>query len=148
MADFFDKFWLCGAVGIMGSGIASIIGGWDTAIQTLLVFMGIDFILGVVVALVFHKSKKSETGGLNSYVCWKGIVKKICTLLLVVAGHYADLLLHSDYIRNTLVIAFCTAELISIVELSGLMGIMPAPVQKVLDKVIDVLNKKSDGDKK
>ena len=98
--------------------------------------------MGIVVSAVFKKSKKSESGALNSGACWKGIVKKICTLLLVVCGTYADRLVGSDYIRNTLVIAFCTAELISIVELAGLMGIMPEPVQKVLDKVIDVLNSK------
>ena len=81
---------------------------------------------------------------MSSGACWKGIVKKICTLLLVVCGTYVDRLVGSDYIRNTLVIAFCTSELISIVELAGLMGIMPEPVQKVLDRVIDILNKKGD----
>ena len=142
MTEILDKFNICAFMGIVGSGIAHALGGWDSAIQTLLVFMGIDFVMGIVVSAVFKKSKKSESGALNSGACWKGIVKKICTLLLVVCGTYADRLVGSDYIRNTLVIAFCTSELISIVELAGLMGIMPEPVQKVLDKVIDVLNSK------
>ena len=142
MTEILDKFNICAIVGVVGSGIAHALGGWDAAIQTLLVFMAIDFVMGIVVSAVFKKSKKTDSGALNSGVCWKGIVKKICTLLLVVCGTYADRLVGSDYIRNTLVIAFCTAELISIVELAGLMGIMPEPVQKVLDKVIDVLNSK------
>ena len=60
-------------------------------------------------------------------------------LVLVVCAHYADVLLGCDYIRNAVVIAFCASELISICENAALMGVMPAPVKKIFDKIIDVM---------
>lgn len=129
---------LCTVIGILGSGIASSLGGWDNAIITLLAFMAIDFVTGIACALFFGKSAKSENGALSSKECWRGLVKKFVTLLIVVAANYADLL-GSDYIRNAVVIGFCASELISICENAGLMGILPPAVQKILEKVIDIL---------
>ena len=139
---------LCSAVGIVGAAVAEILGGWDNAIVTLIIFMGIDFILGLICALVFGRSPKSEHGGLSSSACWKGLVKKVCTLLIVVAAHYADVLLGAQYIRNAVIIAFCASELISICENAGYMGILPPSVQKILEKIIDTLKNTSDKDNK
>lgn len=135
---------LCGVIGIIGSAIAEALGGWDNAIITLLVFMGIDFVTGLICAMWFGKSKKSENGALSSTECWRGLVKKFATLLIVVAANYADKLIGSSYIRNAVVIAFCASELISICENAGLMGILPSGVQKILNKVIDVLKNESE----
>ena len=46
--------------------------------------------------------------------------------------------------RDAVIIAFCAAELISICETAGLMGILPKPVQQILVKAIDILSKKSE----
>ena len=62
----------------------------------------------------------------------------------MVAAHYADVLLETEYIRNAVIIAFCASELISICENAALMDILPPGVQNVLDKVIDLLKNKSD----
>ena len=35
---------ICAAIGIVGGAIASLLGGWDTALQTLIIFMAIDYI--------------------------------------------------------------------------------------------------------
>lgn len=136
---------ICTFIGIIGSGIAGALGGWDNALITLLVFMGIDFATGIACALFFRNSSKSENGALSSKECRRGLIKKFGTLLIVVAAHYADLLVGSDYIRNAVVIGFCASELISICENAGLMGILPPAVQKTLEKVIDIL--KNDNDK-
>lgn len=141
-----DKFSICTFAGLVGAVICEMLGGWDTAIQTLLIFMVIDFIMGIVVAVVFKNSDKSESGALSSKACWKGIAKKVCTLLIVVCSTYADKLLETDYIRNAVVIGFCASEFISIIELAGLMGILPKQVQQLLNKAIDVLHMKSGGD--
>ena len=58
--------FICAAAGILGSGIASLFGGWDTALVTLVWFMGIDYVTGMLVAGVFHKSPKTPGGGLES----------------------------------------------------------------------------------
>ena len=56
---------ICAAIGIVGGAIASLLGGWDTALQTLIIFMAIDYITGLIVAGVFHTSPKTKTGTLE-----------------------------------------------------------------------------------
>lgn len=135
---------VCSAIGVIGSFIAKGLGGWDDAIITLIIFMAIDFVMGLLCALVFGKSNKSANGALSSSACWKGLVKKVCTLLIVVMAHYIDVISDLDFVRNAVVIAFCVAESISIMETAGLMGILPEGVQKVLMKAIDVLKNKGE----
>ena len=53
------KNGICTIVGVVGSFIASLFGGWDTALVTLMIFMAVDYITGLVVAGVFHKSPKT-----------------------------------------------------------------------------------------
>lgn len=134
----------CSVFGVVGAAIAEALGGWDDAIIALVIFMGIDFVMGLLCALVFGKSDKSANGSLSSAACWKGLVKKVCTLLIVVVSHYIDVIAEVTFIRNAVVIAFCVAEAISIMEIAGLMGILPEGVQKVLTKAIDILKNKGD----
>ena len=133
---------VCGVIGVIGAAIAEALGGWDDAIIALVIFMAIDFIMGLLCALVFGKSDKSENGALSSAACWRGLVKKVCTLLIVVMSHYIDVVAEVSFVRNAVVIAFCVAEAISIMETAGLMGILPEGVQKVLTKAIDILKNK------
>ena len=48
------------AVGALGAAFASLFGGWDAALQTLIIFMAIDYITGLIVAGVFHASPKTK----------------------------------------------------------------------------------------
>ena len=64
---------LCTYVGVIGGAIAGLFGGWDTALQTLIIFMSIDYITGLIVAGVFHTSPKTKTGTLESRAGWKEI---------------------------------------------------------------------------
>ena len=63
-------------VGIVGSLFASLFGGWDAAIVTLIIFMAVDYITGLIVAGVFHASNKSPNGSLESRAGWKGLCRK------------------------------------------------------------------------
>lgn len=134
------KEMICVTAGVVGSFIAKVFGGWDAALTTLIIFMVADYITGLIVAGVFHKSKKSENGALESHVGWKGLCKKGVTLLFVLIAYRLDLALGLDFIRNTVIIGFMANELISITENAGLMG---APVPKVLLKAIDILTQKA-----
>ena len=134
---------VCSFAGVLGAAIAEALGGWDNAVITLIAFMAIDFVMGLICALVFGRSNKSANGSLSSSACWKGLIKKVCTLLRVVVAQRIDILTGSEYIRNAVVIAFCVSELISICENAGLMGILPEGVQKILNKAIDVLKNKN-----
>lgn len=126
-------------IGTAGSFIASLFGGWTASLSTLLIFMLIDYATGLVVAGVFHKSKKTDSGALESKAGFKGLCKKGMVLLLVLVGHRLDIAIGTTYIRDAVCIAFVTNETISIIENAGLMGIkIPAP----LEKAIDVLKNK------
>lgn len=132
-------------IGVVGSFIASLFGGWSSALTTLLIFMGIDWITGLIVAGVFKKSQKTETGALESRAGWKGLCRKGVTLLVVLVACRLDLTMGTTVIRDAAVIAFVSNETISIIENAGLMGI---PIPPVITKAIDILRKKSEEDSK
>ena len=131
---------LCTTAGVVGSFVASLFGGWDTGIATLVLFMSIDFITGLVVAGVFKSSTKTETGALESKAGFKGLCRKGMTLFFVLIAYRIDLVIGTNYIRDAVIIGFIANETISIVENAGLMGV---PLPGVLAKAIDVLKKKA-----
>lgn len=132
---------LCMITGIAGMVIGQLFGGINTSLITLLIFMGIDYVSGILVAGVFGNSGKSKNGGLESRAGWKGLLKKGITLAVVVVAYRLDLLMGTDYIKNAVIIAFCANEVISITENAGLMGI---PVPKGIANAIDVLKRESE----
>ena len=77
---------ICGGVGAMFSAIASYFGGWDSSLTTLVIFMAVDYITGLLVAAVFHKSPKTATGTLESRAGWKGLCRKGVTFLIVLVS--------------------------------------------------------------
>jgi len=126
----------CTALGLLGSAIAWAFGGWDTALLALIICIGVDYISGSIVALVFHNSTKTETGAYNSAYGLKGLCKKGLMLLFVMVGVQIDLLLGADYIRDAVCIGFCANEILSIVENLGLAGVpMPQAVTKALEQL-------------
>lgn len=132
---------ICTGVGVVGSVIASMFGGWTASLTTLLLFMAIDYISGLVVAGVFHNSPKTETGSLESRAGWKGLCRKAMVLIFVLIGYRLDLAMGVTYIKDAICIAFIANELISIVENAGLMGL---PVPAIITNAIDILKKKSE----
>ena len=124
------------AAGCAAGIVSWLVGGFDVPLMALVVFMAIDYITGLVVAAVFHASPKSPNGGLESHAGWKGLARKIMTLLLIVVGHLVDLLLGAEIVRTALVVGFCANEGVSILENAGLMGL---PIPEILTKSIDQL---------
>ena len=137
------KNTLCTIIGIIGTAVSQLFGGWSAALTTLIIFMGTDYISGVIVAGIFHNSTKTKSGGLNSLIGWKGLFKKGVTLAIVLVSHRLDMLIGTNYIRDAVIIAFCANELISIIENAGLMGV---PIPAVITKAIEVLKERSNGD--
>ena len=130
---------LYSTVGIVGGVIAAMFGGWSDALITLIVFMSIDYATGLIVAGVFKKSKKSESGALESRAGFKGLCRKGVALLIVLVAVRLDIVMHTSYIKDAVIIAFIANESISIIENAGLMGI---PIPSVIAKAIDVLKEK------
>lgn len=133
------KDTICTISGVIGGFIAALFGGWDSALVTLLIFMGVDFATGFVTAAM-GKSKHSETGKLSSTAGWVGLAKKFCILLMVVVAVRIDIMLGTTYIRDAVCIGFCVNELLSIMENTSLTGIS---YPDVLKKALDVLQKKA-----
>lgn len=131
-----NKSFLCTAAGMVGGAFAWAFGGWNAAMAALLVCMGVDYISGSVVALVFHNSPKSETGSYLSSYGLKGLCKKGLMLLFVLVAVQIDRVLGVDYTRDAVCIGFCVNEILSIIENLGLAGIpMPQAVTDALEQL-------------
>ena len=139
------KSALCISIGFVGSSIANLCGGWTGDMATLGIFMAIDFLMGLALAIIFKKSNKAKNGALNSNACWKGLCKKCVTIGFIIVAYRLDLVLGTDYIRTTCIIAFIVNENISIMEKAGLMGF---DYPDAIKKAIDILKSKSEGDSK
>ncbi|MCL2456948.1 MAG: phage holin family protein [Defluviitaleaceae bacterium] len=120
------------STGLLASLLSQFFGGFDMLLQTLVLFMAVDLISGLISAAVFKK--------ISSRAGIKGLFKKgSCLLLIVVAVHLDALLGTNSLTRDAVIIAFCLNELISILENMGKIGIkMPAPIIDALE----ILSKK------
>ena len=116
---------ICTVIGAIGGGIAALFGGWDSALVTLIIFMGIDFATGMITGAI-GKSKHSKTGKLNSKAGWYGLAKKGSILMLIIVAVRLDILLNTNYVRDAVCIAF--------------MGI---PYPPALKNAIEVLQKQT-----
>lgn len=126
----------CTLIGLIGSAFCWAFGGWDSALAALTVCMAVDYVSGSLVALVFHKSTKTESGAYNSAYGLKGLCKKGLMLLFVLVAVQIDRILGTDYARDAVCIGFCANEILSIIENLGLAGIpMPQAVTKALEQL-------------
>lgn len=117
------------------TAISYLLNGWDTALQTLCLFMVIDFITGLLKGIVNKE--------LNSQTCLKGIIKKCCYFILVIVAVALDRLYpEAQGLVRTLVCYFLVAtDGISILENIGAAGV---PYPKFLKNILEQLKDKSD----
>lgn len=95
------KYRIITLIGLAGSTLAVCFGGWDKFLQTLLLFMAIDwFTGGILLPAVFGKSPKSENGALESRAGWKGLCRKGMTLLHVLIAARLDALMGTEHLRD------------------------------------------------
>lgn len=133
------KAAVMGAAAVIGGVIGQAFGGLDAAFQTLLIFMGADYVTGLIVAGVFGASDKSKSGHLESRAGWKGLCRKGVTLLIVLVAAQLDQVLGMTIVRDAAVYAFIANESISIIENAGLMGI---PIPQTVMHAIETLQNK------
>lgn len=130
------KQTVCTVTGCVGAAISWAFGGFDAAMGALLMCMSVDYLSGSIVALVFHKSNKTESGAYNSMYGLKGLCKKGLMLLFVLVAVQIDRILGTSYVRDAVCIGFSVNEILSIIENLGLAGIpMPEPVLKALEQL-------------
>lgn len=102
--------------GSIGSLLSFLLGGFDNVMIALLIFMVLDFFSGIILAIVFKNSKKTDNGKLSSSAGIIGLSKKIFILFLVALATQLDIVLETSFIRDGTVIGFISMEGISVIE--------------------------------
>ena len=125
----------------LGGWLGTLFGHWDSAMTTLIIFMTIDYLTGLIVAGIFHRSTKTDGGALESKVGWKGLCKKGMTLLVVLVAVRLDMMLNMRFATDAVIAGFIINEAISILENAGLMGVKyPSAIRRALE----LLNRKGE----
>jgi toxin secretion/phage lysis holin len=118
--------------------VASILIGWflwlfgvlDKVLLIFATLMVIDYLTGVLGAW-FAKTWSSDVGR-------KGIIKKVCLILLIIVAHLCDMLSNTgDAIRSSVTLVIIGNELMSILENIGKITYIPEPLRKVLVQIRD-----------
>ncbi len=141
LASHYKVYSLSAILGVIGGTIIKELGGWGEDLKTLIGLMGIDMLMGILIAIFWKASSKTKNGALESKACFRGLVKKGAALAFVYVGNRLDITLGMDYIRTAVIIAFIANELISIVENAGLMGLK---YPQIITDCIEMLKKKQE----
>jgi len=126
--------WIQLGVAALGGWLGWILGGLDGFLYALIAFVVIDYITGVMCAVVEKK--------LSSEVGFHGIFKKILIFCMVAVGHTIDthLLGSGSALRTAVIFFYIANEGISLLENTTRLGL---PVPDKLKEVLANLNGKS-----
>ena len=116
----------------IGGWLGWFLGGCDGLLIALLAFVAIDYITGVMCAIVDKK--------LSSAVGFKGIFKKILIFALVGVGHILDTMVigTGSVLRTAVIFFYLSNEGISLIENAGYLGLpIPAKLKAVLEQLHD-----------
>ena len=115
-----------------------LLGGFDVALQCLLVAIIIDYISGLAKAYI--------TKTLSSQIGLKGIIKKVGVLLVVMLAVLIDRVTgESGAIRTLVIYYFVANEGLSIIENLAQAGV---PIPKVIKDALKALKKEGKGNAK
>lgn len=125
-----EKIIKCGSA-IVGGLVGYLLGGWDVCLSTLITFMCLDFLLGLLCGFATKK--------LSSQTAFKGINRKVGMFAIVAVACRIDVAIGAGGVLRTSVLFFYIAkEGLSILENSALLG---APVPKIISDTLIQLEK-------
>ena len=138
MRDFsIDLVWakIQMAITAVGGWLGYFVGGVDGLLTTLIIFMVIDYITGLMCAVADKK--------LSSAVGFKGICKKVLIILLVGVAHIVDLHVvgTGSALRSAVVCFYLSNEGLSLLENAAYIGL---PVPEKLRTVLAQLHNRDD----
>ena len=120
---------ICAIFSGIGTGLIYLLGGWDVALYCLVVAIALDYVSGIM--------KAYYTKTLSSKIGFRGILKKLGILLLVMVAVLVDKATgESGAIRTLVIYYFVANEGLSIIENIGAAGI---PIPKFLKKALKML---------
>lgn len=111
--------WLKWFVALAGACLSWLLGGWDLALQILVIFVIFDYLTGVVAA--WHEKKLDSNIGLF------GIAKKILLFIPVAIGYWLDQFTGQEILRNIAIFFYMANEALSILENLGRCGVAIPP---------------------
>jgi toxin secretion/phage lysis holin len=119
----------------IGGYIGWFLGGFDGLIYALVAFVVIDYITGVMVAVLEKK--------LSSNIGFKGIFKKVLIFTFVGIGHIIDfhIIKNGSAVRTAVIFFYLSNEGLSIVENATRIGL---PVPEQLKAVFKELRKEDE----
>lgn len=119
----------------LGGALGSVLGGLDGFIMTLTIFVVVDYVTGVLVAITRHK--------LSSEIGFKGIAKKIAIFCLVAVASLIDanIIKEGNVIRMSVIFFYISNEGISILENVSSLGL---PVPNKLKAVLEQLKEEEE----
>ena len=123
------------AVAAIGGWLGYFLGGMDGLMIALIVFMVLDYITGLMCAVIDKK--------LSSAVGFKGICKKVLILMLVGVAHIVDLHVvgTGDALRSAVVCFYLSNESVSMLENAAHLGL---PIPEKLKSVLAQLHGRED----
>lgn len=118
---------------IIGAVLGWFLGGGTPALYTLIIFMGIDYISGVMLAVVNRK--------VSSAVGARGIFKKMMIIAFVGMGHLLDAYIigQGQMLQTAIIFFYISNEGISVLENTTELGL---PIPQKLKDILVQLNKK------
>jgi toxin secretion/phage lysis holin len=125
---------ICSALSAIGYFLIFLLGGWDVALQCLVIAISLDYVSGVI--------KAYSTKTLSSKIGFRGLVKKVGLLIVVMIGVIVDRVTGETGAVRTLVIYYFVAnEGLSIIENLGVAGV---PIPKSIKKALKALKNAED----
>jgi len=118
---------------LVGGWLTAVLGGWDTALQVLVLFVVMDYITGMIAA--WYEKR------LNSRVGFRGIAKKILLFVPVAVGYWLDVLLGQEILRSLAIWFYLANEGLSMLENLGRCGV---PILEPLKDALEQLKKKGE----
>ena len=128
------EFWTTVQVVFAGIGgwLGWFLGGCDGLLYALLAFVVIDYVTGIMCAVVDKK--------LSSAVGFKGIFKKVLIFALVGIGHILDthIIGSGSVMRTAIVFFYLSNEGVSLLENAAYLGLpIPQKLKSVLEQLHD-----------
>ena len=119
----------------IGSWLGWFLGGCDGLLYALLAFVVIDYITGIMCAVVDKK--------LSSAVGFKGIFKKVLIFALVGVGHILDtrVIGSGSVLRTAVIFFYLSNEGVSLLENATYLGL---PIPQKLKSVLEQLHDRSE----
>ena len=119
----------------IGGWLGWFLGGCDGLLYALLAFVVIDYITGVMCAVVDKK--------LSSSVGFKGIFKKVLIFAVVGIGHILDtqIIGTGSVLRTAIIFFYLSNEGVSLIENAAYLGL---PIPKKFKEVLEQLHNRSE----